>query len=175
MKAEKIRSRLKASYVLIPKLLTPIIDPGEQIEVEIYLTGSGQVEANKLLIILSSKHLVNTEVPGTIEFSMGLEIDKATREHHIITGKSLMQSGEGSYRLDRTGVTIGVSEAYFHDISKEHTPGYLNQIFGEGTFAGVAPFVLKINTRKKVPKGDYTIDMPLPIQMVKKWQLTKRL
>jgi hypothetical protein len=37
MKAEKIRSRLKASYVLIPKLITPTIDSGEQIEAEIYL------------------------------------------------------------------------------------------------------------------------------------------
>jgi hypothetical protein len=123
MKAEKITSRLKASYVLIPKLLTSIIDPGEQIEVETYLTGSGELAANKLVITISSKHLVNPELPGTIQFSMGIKTDEATGEHHLITGESLMQSGQGSHPLDETGVTIGVNEAYFHNSSKEHTPG----------------------------------------------------
>jgi|ERR671923_1859822 hypothetical protein len=153
MKAEKIRSRLKASYVLIPKLITPIIDAGEQIEVEIYLSSSGELAANKLQITISSKHLVSPEVPDTIESGLGIKTDKATGEHHVITGKSLMQSGKGSHRLDQTGVTIGVSEAYFHNTSEEHTLGYLNQIFGERNYDDVAPFVLKINTRRKVPKG----------------------
>jgi len=159
MKAEKIRIRLKASYVLIPKLITPIIDAGEVIEVEIYLSGYGQVAANKLRITISSKQLVNPEVPGTIESSIGIETDKATGKHYPITGKSYMQSGKGSHRLDEIGVTIGVIEAYFHDTSGEHTPGLLNQIFAERMYDDVAPFVLKINTKKKVPKGDYTIDM----------------
>ena len=70
-----------------------------------------------------------------------------------------MQSSKGSHDLDQVGATIGISEAYFHDTSREHTPGFLNQIFGEGNYDDVALFVLKINIRKKVPKGDYTIDM----------------
>jgi hypothetical protein len=131
MKAEKIRSRLKASYVLIPKLITPTIDSGEQIEVEIYLSGSGQIAANKLQITISSKHLVNPEVPGTIEFGLGIETDEATGESHVITGNLVMRSGEGRYNLDQTGATIGVSEAYFHETSAECTLGRLNHIFGE--------------------------------------------
>jgi hypothetical protein len=57
------------------------------------------------------------------------------------------------------GLTVRVSEAYFHNSSEEEVPGYLNQIYGEGTFDGVAPFLVKINTREKIPKGDYSIDM----------------
>jgi hypothetical protein len=46
MKAEiKKSTESIISYVLISKLLTPIIDPGEQIQVEIYLTGSGELAA----------------------------------------------------------------------------------------------------------------------------------
>jgi hypothetical protein len=151
---------LKASYVLIPKLLTPIIDPGEQIEIEIYLTGSGELAANKLVIILSSKHLVNHTEPGKIQFSMGIEtIDETTGEGFLITGDELTNSGQGSHDLNVTGLTIRVSEAYFHKSSEDDMPGYLNQIYGEGTFDDVAPFVLTINTREKIPKGDYSIDM----------------
>jgi hypothetical protein len=103
MKAKKIGSRLKASYVLIPKLITPIINSGEQIEVEIYLSGSGELVANKLQITISSKHLVNPKVPGTIEFSLGIKRDEAAGEPHVITGNSVRQSGEGRHDLDQIG------------------------------------------------------------------------
>lgn len=68
-----------------------------------------------------------------------------------------MQSGKRSHDLDQTGATIGISTAYFHDIPGEHTPGFLNQIFGEGNYDDVAPFVLKINTRGT--QKEYTIDL----------------
>lgn len=59
MKAEiKESTESIISYVLISKLLTPIIDPGEQIQVEIYLTGSGELAAKKLLIILFKTSVV---------------------------------------------------------------------------------------------------------------------
>jgi hypothetical protein len=93
---------------LIPKLIKPIINAVEKIEVEICLSGCGQVAANKFQITITSKHLVNPEVPGTIEYSVGVKIDEATGECHRVTGR---------HNLDQIGATIGVSEAYFHEAS----------------------------------------------------------
>jgi hypothetical protein len=154
----KIRLRLKASYVLIPKLLTPVIDARKQIEVEIYLTGSGPVSANKLSIILSSKYLVNPGQPGTIESCIATERNNETGESRVVTGKSVVET-LGSHALNETGTVTTVVESFFQEITTERGQGTLNTIYGEGNYDGLAPFVLRINTRKKIPKGDYTIDI----------------
>jgi hypothetical protein len=104
---------------------------------------------------------VNSKDPGTIEACIATEINKETGKSRIVAGKSVVEYS-GSHRLDVTGTTTEVVDAYFQKIPAENgqsTPMTLKPIYGERNYDGLAPFVLRINTRKKIPKGDYTIDI----------------
>jgi hypothetical protein len=152
---------LKASYVLIPKLLTPVINAGRQIEVEIYINGSGKITANKLSIVISSKYLVNPQDPSTIESCIATEINNETGKSRIVTGKSVVDYS-GRHRLDGSGVITEVVDAFFQVvtvINGHPITDTLNPIYAERNYDELAPFVLRINTRKKIPRGDYVIDL----------------
>lgn len=61
-----------------------------------------------------------------------------------------------------TGTATEVVDAYFQEVTAMNGQPIidtLKPIYGERNYDGLAPFVLRINTRKKVPKGDYTIDL----------------
>ena len=77
---------MKSSYVIIPRLMTPSINPGNSIEIDIFFSGYGKIEKNKFVIILTLK-LIN------IEFRRHTEISRILSNHRFaLSGGTLLNS-----------------------------------------------------------------------------------
>jgi len=94
----------RARYELIPKLLASEVDPGQSIEVDIYVTGAGPIGANKLLIVFPTA-ITDEENPGEATTSVKAGIDLATGRLLPAVGKNNLQT----VKCHRAGLTIGLS------------------------------------------------------------------
>jgi hypothetical protein len=153
---------LKSSYIIVPRILNPVIDAGETIIIEIYISGSGHIEKNKMNVNMPSKQLVDLQNPGTIYSDISLLQEIATGKTQALRGKNIpVESRVPPHKLDGYGVTIVINDAYFFEtgsLGKNYAKG-LAAIEAEKLHDKMAPFVLEINTSRKARRGDYGIDI----------------
>lgn len=150
---------MRSAYALIPRLRKPSIDPGDKVEIEIFMTGYGPVKQNKLFISYSSPKLIDVENPGVLEYCISTAKD--TRTGKIISpvsGKKYLKS----HLCDPVGLIVVLTEGYFLDIPKQSPPSNaIPMIMPEHTWDGMPPLLLALNTSKKTPPGDYDIYLVL--------------
>jgi len=157
---------MKASFHLIPRLLTPSIVAGETIEILLFISGYGNIIKNKLNLTHSSKELIDEKTPGYILSNVYVKTDPETNEQKITIGKAAQEPSK--HKLDTTGTHIVLSPHYFLDrnkIPKENVPPPPNHglpaISGEIEFEKTPPIVIKIKTNSDAPSGDHKIDLTL--------------
>jgi len=139
-------------FTLIPKITE--VDPGDQIEIEMFLSGYGKITRNKLRIFYSPD-LVDKENPGVIVSSIASARDKTGRFLQPVSGEKYLTSHD----LTRDGVYIIMEEGNFADhpqIKNIPILGY-PPIMSEYKWGSHPPLLLKLNTSEKTPSGDYEI------------------
>jgi hypothetical protein len=148
------------TLVLVNK--TPRINPGEQVNIDIYLSGYGVPERNKLHIQWSSPHVVARDIPGHIEGWL----DHESLGDGVIKPKK--RSVPMTSEVDPIGITLGLPISYFIDVPREPRPEdaiSLRQTASEGAWVEPSledsepkpPISLTLNTAKDAQAGDYRI------------------
>ncbi len=99
----------QAKYVLVPKLLTPTIDPGETISVEVFLSGSGDVQENKFVFSYPTS-IVDLAEPGEVVTSIASVTDTKTGKLiQPVSGRDFLRN----FKCGPIGVTIGLKSRIF--------------------------------------------------------------
>jgi hypothetical protein len=148
----------KAKYVLMPKLLTPEVDPGKTIELEIYLTGGGVPEQNKLYITYPSA-IIDKENPGEFTSSIRTILQKSTKTViRLISGEKCL----AKQPCDPYGATFRLGPGFFLPIPNENLPWFeMNSIMAERKWDDHAPLLVTLNTDKEAQSGDQDIRLAL--------------
>lgn len=139
-------------FTLIPKITE--VNPGDQIEIEMFLSGYGKITKNKLRVFYSPD-LVDKENSGVIESCIASARDK--------TGKFLQPVAGGKYLtshdLAGNGVYIIIEEGNFVDHPRINDVPILGYppIMSEYKWESHPPLSLKLNTSEATPSGDYEI------------------
>lgn len=114
---------MKSSFIVIPRVTTPVVHAGEKIEIEIYISGYGPMKQNKMDINYHAKELINTNDPGVIMPGIGIGRDATSGEPvMVLRGKPYVEHYEkaypGGHKLDRWGLTTILHEGFFADVRK---------------------------------------------------------
>jgi len=145
-----------ASYSLITLNRTPVVNPGETVEIEVLLSGYGFPDENKLYISWSSPYVVNRDNPGTFELYVSYETISPEGDWRLTTGKESLRT----HNLKaEAGVAYVLTRGYFLKTeTQEGFPDYgLEGVIGEWHWDGEPPILLSINTAQDSPQGDYEI------------------
>lgn len=159
---------LQASYKLILISRVTEVNPGDRIEIEIFLSGYGKIARNKLRLCYSPD-LVDKEDSGVIESCISSARDKNTGKYlHPVSGKKYIVS----HNLTQDGAYIVMEEGNFDDYPQTNGAragrsrrrasifGYPS-IMSEYKWDSHPPILLKLNTSEKTPSGDYEISVIL--------------
>jgi len=134
-------------YELLVRNINPVIDPGEWLEIEGYITGYGIIQNSKLAIFVSSEIF---EKESSI-----IHVDLTKKENGIIFGGNPMPFEFGKV-IDYSGglkLKNWAQRTMFFDLSKKgETP-----IISTETKQGQAPIFLRLKTKGKSKSGMYTM------------------
>ncbi len=138
-------------YSLISRNRTPRLNPGGAIEIEIYLSGYGVPDKNKLVVQLSSPYIIDEDSPG-----------KATLYKRHSTKRPIgnnipLETLE--FNISNIGVTMRLDTIYFAEVAQTVPECGLKNVYGEGVWGSERkpPIYLQINTSKKARPGNYEI------------------
>jgi len=145
------------AYSIIPRLRTPAVDPGEQIEIEVYLVGYGTPEQNKLHVAYSSPYVISEENSGELVSSIKVSKDETTGEVQPVSGKGYLDH----YKCDKIGVTVVLNEGYFLLVPESSSQGGFPRVMSELSWDGYPPILVRLNTAKKARAGDHDIYLSL--------------
>lgn len=175
---------MSPKYTLNPVLENPAIEPGESINIELYLSGWGRVSQNKLVIQSLATDLIDSTNPGAFRRSIGYAPDPESWTLERMSPTEYMES-EGTEgvptleqrteELDPRVMIINFLPSFFmthHDwiapegeyppqpqtdhpeITSQFT---LPALTTEMTPEESPPMELIINTQDDCPPGDYVI------------------
>ena len=140
-------------YSLIPRCRKTNIKPGDKLEIEIFMTGYGIPEYNKLDIKSSSPYVIAS---GLMYYSIKEATNNKTNEKQPVSGKAYLEE----VPLTQIGIVMSLVRAYFmdnpRDLPKDIDFG-IPMIMSENSWDDYPPILLTIITNKKAPKGDYDI------------------
>jgi len=166
-------------YSLIPRLRIPNIKGGEPIELEIYITGYGNiVKSHKLQITYSSSNVFakNDEGKvGYIEYCIKVAKNQEGKIIAVLSGNkeykdentNEMIKAIHSNPLDYIGTTVFLHEGHFMSrnevmkLSGKEVDEKDLRILGETTHDGHPPILLHFNTLNNATPGDYNIYLTL--------------
>lgn len=142
-------------YSLILRNRNPTVKQGGTVEIEIFLSGYGIPNKNKLVIQWSSPYIIDVKNPGNLTSSIAATGDKVTGEiKGVVTGKKYLDS----HKIGIIGMTINLVIGFFMDNPNfENVPNGLMGIISEDEWDKEPPLLLKVNTAKNAPPGDYDI------------------
>lgn len=145
----------KSSYIPIPILRTPIINPGEEITVDLFVSGTGDVDWCYLTILHAHPELVQREDSGN--FIEGVRIHNDT----VLRGtKAIQEVGVPDIGLNQTGIRYVIDRELLKWGSRDEQ-GLLEQTHPQDD--GDPPFRLELNTidDDALSGGDYEISFVL--------------
>jgi len=145
-------------YTIIPIVRTPNINPGDTFEVDLYFSGAGYPNENKLAVYHSHPNLVNSENPGTFTTTI------KWKDGEIITGEDVLSDPSLTTQrdLDEYGFLAKVSNAHFIPDTEINLndpdsnwpyPPKSSELGNDG----IAPMEYRLNTAEDAAPGDYEI------------------
>lgn len=147
----------EALYSLVPRNRTPRVNPGETVEIEVFLSGHGVPEKNKLHVQWSSPYMINVQEPGTATYCIKVETNPVTGESQPRAGKMYLQT----VKLDPTGRTIHLNNGYFLEVpptvDKEVSEFVLPRVMSELAWDEEPPILIKLNMAENARSGDYEV------------------
>jgi len=151
---------MSAIYSIVTRNRSPRVNPGGKVEIEIFLSGHGVPDKNKLNIQWSSPYIINKKDPGNVILCLGSIDDK--------TGKP-SKTLELPRPIDKIGMIISLNKLVFKEmpslarkgdkeaIETELRPVVSEYAWNETTGGFDPPILLKVNIAEDVPQGDYDI------------------
>lgn len=140
-------------YDIVPVVVDGSVVAGQEIQIDVFFTGSGVVTGNQFDVFPANLDLTPDD-PGEIEISIAID-----DEGEIVTGLNAIEDPaiQTDYDLSSTGVKFGFSNRFF--TSKEETPEneLLDLSFIEDTHDDKAPFSVTLNTSEAASPGNYDI------------------
>ena len=147
---------MQCKYIVLPRVRTPSVNPGDNIDIELFLTGYGVPQRNKLYIAYSSQ-LIDASNPIRIQSSIAVASD-GKGEKRALTGTEVLQVND----LDIAGCTMNLNKGYFMDRPQEKVPADgIPQLTSEVTWDGHPPLLLMLRASQRAPAGDYDIHFAL--------------
>lgn len=152
-------------YTIVPVLQTPQVNPGDSINIDIYITGAGQMSRNKLYLNYSYENVFQSSV-GTI--SPGFKVEETEGGTELRSKTELDDETELEWELGSVGNTIGLPDWIFHPIPDKATktgqfsgidgaPETYPQRLSEVSLKGEPPLQLTLNTANGASDGDYDV------------------
>jgi len=149
---------MKSVFTVLMILLTPTINPGDSIEIEIFITGYGKIEREKFFLQYSSE-IYDKNNPGYMEISIGIAtLENGTKR--LITGEPFLSEDVAHKMLAERGLIGSLPETWFWDYPDDtRSMGEFGfpSIISEYTWDSHAPMYIKIPTDPKLKAGDYEI------------------
>lgn len=142
---------MDVEYSTIAVNRTPTIDPGDTIEIDLYWSGNGVPDKNRLYLNYN-RNLVNKDNTGEIRTFVKKAVDTDTGEVFPVSGTEHMQKSE----LEIPGTEIGFVETLFHPDSQARPDHMLSGVISESDHEGHSPVEVRINTAK-CPPGEYSV------------------
>ena len=143
-----------AIYTIIPRSRKTDINPGEKLEIELFLSGYGHPKKNKLHIQWSSPYVVDQDKVGNIVlYRIG--------EPEIVDGKVNVLRMESE--VPSVGATLRLDRLYFLQAGGQVPECGLPNVAAEGIWAGegigepAIPIFVSLNTVKDARPRDYSI------------------
>ncbi|TKX86140.1 hypothetical protein EXE43_09930 [Halorubrum sp. SS5] len=149
-------SNMKASYELISVAQSSHINPGDTAQIEVYITGYGDIERNKLHIIHSVPDFLSDSDPGKIYLPIAGLYDDSDEMSGVASGPFV-----GKKELGDTGTMIHLHPSYFVEPARRRKSDELPDVLAEGSHEGLAPVQVQINSSKTTPPGDYDFTFTL--------------
>lgn len=147
---------MKASYELISVARSSHVDPGDTAQIEIYITGYGEIERNKLHIIHSVPDFLSDSDPGKIYLPIAGLHDDSDEMVGVSSGQII-----GEKELGNTGTMIHLHPSYFVEPPRNRRSNELPDLLAEGSHEGLAPVEVQINSSRTTPPGDYDFTFTL--------------
>ncbi len=128
-------------YSIVARARSHNIKGGENIDIDIYLTGQGIPNANKLVLLWSSPDVIDDSRPGVATYCIG-EVTKKLNGKDMavpVAGRNYIAHQE----LDLNGIVLHLSRGYFLPV-----PKYKNLdmplIVGERCHSGYHPISISL-------------------------------
>ena len=163
---EKILPLLKDTeplYSIVPRVRNHDIKGGDNIEVDIYLTGLGIPDKGKIVLILSSPNIIDDSCPGISKSCIKLSQENLNGKDMIVPvcGKKYVEEHE----LDPNGFTFHLVKSYFLPLPNLPAPDtqqiHMPEVMAEKQSDGYDPISISLKTLEKAKAGDYEINVIL--------------
>ncbi|WP_226022490.1 hypothetical protein [Halomicrobium salinisoli] len=83
----RLFSQSPPAYRVIPIVRTDGVDPGEEFILDIYFSGSGKIDKQKLVVLFPHKNMIDSEAPGTVRNNLAGYVDwESNNLQSLITG-----------------------------------------------------------------------------------------
>jgi len=175
---EKILPALKNKEPLYSVVIRPRnynVKGGDNIEIDIYLTGLGIPDTHKLFFLFSSPNVIDTSRQGIVTSCIKLSKEK-------LNGKDMEVPVAGEkyierHDIDSNGLTIRLPDGFFMpepkfpapnekqllmpDIMAEKAFMIEKEVKGEKNFDWYDPISISLKTLSKAKPGDYEINTTL--------------
>lgn len=142
------------SYTLLPVVHTPYVNPGDTVEMSLFLSGSGNVDKNKLDINHNHPAII-AEDPGIITSHIS---DAVEQTNHEFVGPAAGFDIAKSQEMNTYGMYINLARSYFipdirHDVPDRALPPGV----AEQNWESLPPISYELNIDKEAPPGNYKI------------------
>jgi len=143
-------------FTIVAQNRTPSVSPGGNIEIDIFITGYGISQKNKLYISWSAPYVIDKEKPGYLATSF--DYDPTTQ---------IASRGQAAYKTwdippEVTGAEFGFNSlGLFYAVKPVDKPYLFPDLASEHTWDDYPPFFLSLKTDSKAPAGDYQVSITL--------------
>ena len=135
------------SVVALAKGLT--VNPGDELDFDVYFQGYGQVDRNKFQIV-ANPTLLNKNPAGSITTTI-VSADAETGDRGVLIGEEFHNEAE----IDLTGCTVILDDGYFLPV--RGAEGGYSGVAAEIHHEGDAPVQVTLNISNDASPGDYEV------------------
>lgn len=148
---------MESSFRVTPILKTPNINKGDEIKIDLFISGYGNVNECKLHVQYSHPELINEDHPGKVEYSI------RDVGNEVVSGREHLYSIEGEH-MSPVGFTSLLPDGFFADDPTITSSTKMSRIMAERSHDGYPPVSLTLNTKEDVPPGNYAISVTITFE-----------
>lgn len=151
--------QLNSEYSLTPIIRRSRIDPGDVVEIELYIVGHGSVDTGKLQVFHLQNDLIDPDAPG--EFVRWVDSKSS------ISGNQILIRGEDAreeFSIDNWNTVILLQDWFFENIPNDsendsEPQADLGIKLSEGIHENHPPLLLRLRVSLDAKPGNYELPM----------------
>lgn len=166
------------TYYLTPRIRNPTINPDDSIEIDVYITGFGNVPVDIKLNTSYPASILKVDKEGHVGYAQTCIIIGKDRDNNIVkiaTGNNELKDSETGETMPAiqkfpqspTGSTFTLNEGFFlssqtvSQLQGRKSDVLDKRILGESSWDGHPPIYIKLNTSPDAPPGNHKIVLSL--------------